>query len=61
MTMALISPPVGMNLYVINGLFPDVKMQEVIKGVIPFAGIIIVVLIVCGLFPQLSLWLPSMM
>ena len=61
MTMALISPPVGMNLYVINGLFPDVKMQEVIKGVIPFAAIIIVVLIIAGLFPQLSLWLPSMM
>ena len=61
MTMALISPPVGMNLYVINGLFPDVKMEEVIKGVVPFAAIIIVVLIIAGLFPQLSLWLPSMM
>ena len=61
MTMALISPPVGMNLYVINGLFPNVKMQEVIKGVIPFAAIIIVLLIIAGMVPQLSLWLPSLM
>lgn len=61
MTMALISPPVGMNLYVINGLFPNTKMQEVIKGVIPFAVIIIIMLIIAGLVPQLSLWLPSLM
>ena len=61
MTMALISPPVGMNLYVINGLFPDVKMEEVIRGVTPFMLIMLGFLVLSILFPQMSLWLPSIM
>ncbi len=61
MTMALISPPVGMNLYVINGLFPDVKMEEVIRGVAPFMLIMALFLCVAIAFPQMSLWLPSIM
>ncbi len=61
MTMALISPPVGMNLYVINGLFPDVKMGEVIRGVAPFMFIMLLFLGLAIAFPQMSLWLPSIM
>ena len=61
MTMALVTPPVGMNLYVICGIRNDVKMKEVIQGVFPFIVIMILFLVATIVFPQMSLWLPSVM
>ncbi|WP_027187930.1 TRAP transporter large permease [Desulfovibrio cuneatus] len=61
MEMALITPPVGVNLYVINGLQADVKMEEIIRGVWPFILIMAGVLGLIMLFPELSTWLPSVM
>lgn len=61
MTMALVTPPVGMNLYVICGIRNDVKMKEVIQGVFPFIVIMILFLVATIMFPQMSLWLPSVM
>ncbi|NLB83651.1 MAG: TRAP transporter large permease subunit, partial [Synergistaceae bacterium] len=61
MTMALITPPVGMNLYVINGLRSDIHMSEIIKGVFPFIVIMALFLILVIAWPGMSLWLPSVM
>jgi len=61
MEMALVTPPVGMNLYVINGLSDDIHMSEVIRGVAPFILIMAIFLLVTMLFPPMSTWLPSMM
>ena len=61
MTMALITPPVGMNLYVINGLRDDIHMSEVITGVWPFVLIIGGMLVLTMIFPMMSTWLPSVM
>ncbi|MDR1376127.1 MAG: TRAP transporter large permease [Synergistaceae bacterium] len=61
MTMALITPPVGMNLYVINGLRDDITMKEVISGVLPFVVLIFLFLILTIAFPPMSTWLPSVM
>ena len=61
MTMALITPPVGMNLYVINGLRSDIHMSEIIKGVFPFIIIMALFLILVIAWPGMSLWLPSVM
>lgn len=61
MTMALITPPVGMNLYVINGLRDDIRMSEVITGVWPFVLIIGGMLVLTMIFPMMSTWLPSVM
>lgn len=61
MTMALVTPPVGMNLYVICGIRNDVKMKDVIQGVFPFIVIMILFLVATIAFPQMSLWLPSVM
>ncbi len=61
MSMALISPPVGMNLYVVNGLTDEIKMGEVIRGVVPFLLIMIGMLVLTILFPSLSTYLPSIM
>jgi C4-dicarboxylate transporter DctM subunit len=61
MEMALVTPPVGMNLYVINGLDTDIHMSEVIQGVTPFIILMGVFLLLTMLFPPMSTWLPSMM
>ena len=61
MEMALVTPPVGMNLYVINGLAKDIRMAEVIRGVAPFILLMAAFLIFTMLFPPMSTWLPSMM
>lgn len=61
MTMALITPPVGMNLYVINGLRKDIHMGDIIQGVWPFIMLMLIMLVLAIAFPQLSLWLPSVM
>jgi C4-dicarboxylate transporter, DctM subunit len=61
MEMALVTPPVGMNLYVINGLDDDIRMSEVIQGVAPFIVILGTFLLFTMLVPSMSTWLPSMM
>lgn len=61
MEMALITPPVGINLYVINGIDPDNNMADIIKGVFPFMLLMIFMLILIIAFPSLSTWLPLVM
>ena len=59
--IGLISPPVGMNLFVLNSLLPGVGLGNIFRGCWPFVLVMIVVLALLIAFPQLSLWLPSLM
>ncbi len=59
--LALVTPPVGMNLYVLKGIQPDITMSEILKGVVPFLILLSAFLILTMLFPSMSTWLPSMM
>ncbi|MFC1979595.1 TRAP transporter large permease [Chloroflexota bacterium] len=59
--MGLVTPPVGMNVYVIGGIAKDVPMYTIFRGVIPFFLVMLVGLIILVLFPQISLFLPSLM
>jgi C4-dicarboxylate transporter, DctM subunit len=59
--IGLISPPVGMNLFVINSLLPHVGLGNIFKGCWPFVAIMVVVLGLLIAFPPISLWLPSLM
>ena len=59
--IGLISPPVGMNLFVINTLLPKVGLGTIFRGVWPMVLVLIVTLVILLAFPVLSLWLPSMM
>ncbi len=59
--IGLISPPVGMNLFVLNALLPNVPMMTLFRGVLPFVIADIVRLGILIAFPAISLWLPSMM
>jgi tripartite ATP-independent transporter DctM subunit len=59
--IGLISPPVGMNLFVLNALLPGVGLARIFKGCWPLVLTMVVVLGLLIAFPQLSLWLPSLM
>ncbi|HSV53431.1 MAG TPA: TRAP transporter large permease [Burkholderiaceae bacterium] len=59
--IGLISPPVGMNLFVINSLLPGVGLAQIFRGCWPFVAVLVIVLGILIAFPQISLWLPSMM
>jgi C4-dicarboxylate transporter, DctM subunit len=59
--IGLISPPVGMNLFVINALLPQVPTRTVFHGVLPFMVADVVRLCILVAFPIISLWLPSLM
>jgi C4-dicarboxylate transporter DctM subunit len=61
MELALITPPVGLNLFVIKTIVTDSSLGEVYKGVWPFLAIMVLFLVVLYLFPDMATWLPSMM
>ena len=59
--IGLISPPVGMNLFVLSALLPNVPTRTVFRGVMPFVFIDCVRLAILVAFPSISTWLPSLM
>lgn len=59
--IGLISPPVGMNLFVLNALLPGVTLRQVFAGVWRFVLVLTVALFVVLEWPQLALWLPGFM
>lgn len=60
--LGLITPPVGVNVYVIKGVSPPgISLEDVFRGCIPFLITELVTLIILIAFPIISLWLPSMM
>lgn len=59
--LGMITPPMGINVFVINTIAPDVKLTTIFRGVIPFIVTDIVRLVILVIFPVLVLWLPSQM
>lgn len=57
--MALISPPMGINVFVIKGIARDVPLLTIYRGVLPFVLALFVLLIALIAFPSLATWLPS--
>ncbi|HDR16103.1 MAG TPA: TRAP transporter large permease [Desulfobacteraceae bacterium] len=59
---SLITPPVGMNLYVVQGIRPDGgPLKDVVVGVVPFLMMMLVMVALLIYFPGLALWLPGQM
>lgn len=56
--LALITPPVGMNLFVIKGI-AKAPLSDVIRGALPYAALMLGGLIIVFVFPSLSTWLPE--
>ena len=59
--IGLISPPVGMNLFVLNTLLPKVGLGTIFRGCWPFVAMQVITLAILLFFPSLSLYLPSLM
>lgn len=59
--IGLITPPVGMNVFIINSLAKDVPMGKTFKGVLPFLASDVVRVVLLVMFPSLSLWLVHFM
>ncbi|MEA1923936.1 MAG: TRAP transporter large permease [Pseudomonadota bacterium] len=59
--MGVISPPVGINVYVVKGVAPEIPLSTIFKGVVPFLAALVVGTILLISIPQISLFLPSLM
>ncbi|MBL8380627.1 MAG: TRAP transporter large permease [Burkholderiales bacterium] len=58
-TVGLISPPVGLTVFVVQSQNPEVPLQKIYRGVLPFLAADCVLLVALVAFPALALWLPS--
>lgn len=58
--MGVITPPVGVNVFVIKGIAPDVPIEHIFKGIFPFLAALIICLILIVVFPQIATFLPDL-
>ena len=61
MEMSLITPPVGINVFIISGISKDVPMYTIFRGILPFWFAILACIIILMIFPQIALLLPNTM
>jgi len=61
MEMGLITPPVGLNLYVVQGIAPEIPLRDVLRGTLPYVGVLAVGIVLLVLFPGVVTWLPDQM
>jgi len=60
MELGLITPPVGLNLFVINGIAPDIKFGEIARGILPFIVLMCLYIVLLAIFPDIVMFLPNM-
>lgn len=58
--MGVITPPVGMNVYIIKGIAPHIPLETIFKGIWPFLAAIVICLAILVAFPQISTFLPAL-
>ncbi|MFH1487892.1 MAG: TRAP transporter large permease [Pseudomonadota bacterium] len=58
--MGVITPPVGVNVFVIKGIAPDIPLQLIFKGIFPFLYALILLTVIIMIFPQIATFLPSL-
>ena len=59
MEMGLITPPVGLNLYVVQGIAPDIPLRDILAGSLPYVAVLALGIIILALSPGLVTWLPN--
>ncbi|MEX1035799.1 MAG: TRAP transporter large permease [Sneathiella sp.] len=59
MEIGLITPPVGLNLYVINGIAPGISLPTILRGALPFMLCMVAGIILLCFFPEIATWLPE--
>ena len=60
MEMGLIHPPVGLNLFVIKNIAPDIPLGAIIRGVIPFVALMLLTVVLISAFPTIATALPDL-
>jgi len=59
--MGLISPPVGINVFVVKGIAEDVPMSQIFAGILPFWFAMVICMTILVIFPEIALFLPNTM
>jgi tripartite ATP-independent transporter DctM subunit len=59
--MGVITPPVGVNVYVVSGMARDVPIEQVFRGSLPFLWALVFAALLLTVFPQIALWLPGLL
>ena len=60
MEMGLIHPPVGLNIFVINRIAPDIGLGPIIWGTLPFVALMAVAVVILAVAPGIAMWLPDL-
>ncbi len=60
MEMGLIHPPVGLNIFVIKNIAPDIPLADVIWGVMPFVVLMMLAVVILCVFPEIATWFPDL-
>jgi len=60
MEAGLIHPPVGLNIFVIKNIAPDIPLGAIIRGVLPFVALMLFAVVLICLWPAISTWLPDL-
>jgi tripartite ATP-independent transporter DctM subunit len=61
MEIGLITPPVGLNLFVINGITPDIRLPVILRGALPFVLLMVLGIVVLCVFPGIATWFPDLL
>lgn len=61
MELGLITPPVGLNLYVLQGIAPDIPLSSILWGSVPYMAILVLGIVILCIFPQIALFLPQLL
>jgi tripartite ATP-independent transporter DctM subunit len=61
MEVGMITPPFGLNLFIVKGIAPDIPLERVLLGSLPFAVCLVLGIVLCYIWPELILWLPNQM
>ena len=59
MEIGLITPPIGLNLFVINSIAPEVPTREILSGSLPYVAVMIVAIIILCIVPEIATVLPE--
>ena len=61
MEVGMITPPFGLNLFIVKGIAPDIPLERVLLGSAPFAICLLLGIVLCYIWPELVIWLPDQM
>ena len=59
--ISLITPPIGLNVFILKSMLPDVPLSAIFRGIIPFFIADIIRLLLVVFFPAIAIWLPQIL